>query len=191
MSLSVALNTARASLLATARQLSVSSRNIGGADDPAYTRKSADSTTTPDGGARVITIARSTDAGIFARVLGFRSTGTASQAVLDGLERLHDTVGDTDSLTSPAARIGALSQALTAQANAPSSRSLAQATVTAAQATAAALNNATATVTTIRTDADKAMATSVGDINDLLARLTEVNAAAVKGTFIGEDVSDL
>ena len=191
MSLIVALNTARSSLANTAKQLAVSGRNITGANDPNYTRKSADTVTSADGGAHIISIARATDSGIFARVLGAKSSTTARQAVLDGLERLQDTVGDTDAGTSPAARIAALSQALQTAANSPSDRSLAQAAVTAAQAAASTLNSATATVTSIRTDADTAMAASVAKINDLLAKFTDLNAAVVRGTFTGDDVTDL
>jgi len=49
VSLALALNAARSSLLTTAKQLAVSSRNIAGADDATYTRKSTAPVTNADG----------------------------------------------------------------------------------------------------------------------------------------------
>lgn len=191
MDLSVALNTARSSLLTTAKQLAISGRNIAGANDPGYTRKIADPSTTDDGSAQILTIARAADLGLFRRVVGATSAAGGSQAILDGLNRLQETVGDTTSDTSPAARLNALATAIQAEANAPSDQSLARATVTAAKGVVSSLAGATATVTSVRTTADQDMAASVSHINQLLSQFTELNAAAVRGTHVGDDVTDV
>ena len=188
MSLSVALNSARSSLLATAKQIAVSGRNITGANDPNYTRKIALPTVAADGSVTV-SVSRATDLALFYRMLGSNSAATGQQALLDGLNRLQDSVGDSADGTSPASLIGALSDALQAEANAPTDRNLAQATVTAAQAVVSSLNSASRTVQAVRNDADAAMATSVGKINDLLGQFQKLNDSIVHGTTAGEDVS--
>jgi flagellar hook-associated protein 1 FlgK len=191
MSLAIALSNARSSLLTTAKQIAVSGRNIASADDPGYTRKIAQPTTGGNGSVAILAITRATDLGLIQRVLAANSSATGQQAVLDGLDRLQETIGDTSSDTSPAARMATLASALQTQLNSPADRSLAQVTVAAAQSVVTSLANATSTVMSIRIDADAGMVTSVGRVNDLLGQLTTLNAAAVRGTFSGEDVTPL
>lgn len=191
MSLSVALSNARSSLASTAKQIAVSGRNIAGADDPTYTRKIATPTTGVNGSVAVLSITRATDLGLIQRVLAANASASGEKALLDGLDRLAETVGDTNSTNSPAARIAALSSALEAQLNMPSDRSLAQATVTAAEGVVSTLANATSIVTAIRNEADDAIGASVDRVNGLLSRLADLNAAAMRGTFTGDDVSSV
>lgn len=190
MSLAVALNTARTSLMSTAKQIAVSGSNIAGADDPNRTRKIAQPTTDADGSVRIVSVTRATDLPLFYRLLGSKSVNAGSRALVDGLERLQDTVGDTADGTSPAARIAALVTALQAEANAPGDRNLAQASVTAAQAVATSLSGASQTVQTVRNDTDAAIAASVGRLNDLLGQFAVVNSTVVRQTIAGEDVTD-
>jgi len=189
MSLSVALNTARASLLSTATQISVSGSNIANANDASRTRKIAQTTTTAGGGSAV-TITRAGSTTLLARLLGTQSGTATAKAIADGLDRLHQTVGDTGDNMSPAARAAALQTALTAYANDPSDNALAQSVVSAAQSLTTTLNSATATVTTVRNDADTAMAQSVDDLSDLLSQLEEVNQTVLARTRTGEDTTD-
>lgn len=190
MSLSVALNTARQALQTTATQIAVSGSNIASADDPTRSRKIAAPTVDASGSSHVLTITRATNNSILTQYLGANSSSSASQALLDGLNRLQDTVGDTADGTSPAARIAALSSALQAYANAPSDASLGQAAVSAAQSVAGALNSASQTVTAVRNDADSAMASSVDTLNSLLAKFETLNQRAVSETQTGQDATD-
>jgi flagellar hook-associated protein 1 FlgK len=189
MSLGVALTNARASLQTTAKQIDISGRNIAGADDPNYTRKIAQATQLANGSTGVAAVTRAVDFGLIQRVLASNSSTTAQQAVLDAVDRLHETIGDTNSGTSPAARTLALAGALQAQANSPADRSLAPATVAAAEALVTSLAGATETVMSTRIDADVAMATSVDRINDLLGQLAALNTSVVHGTISGQDVT--
>ncbi len=190
MSLSVALNTARQALQTTATQIAVSSSNISNADDPTRSRKIAIPTVDPSGSSHIQTITRATNDSILTQYLGASSQSAGSQALLDGLNRLQDTVGDTADGTSPAARIAALASALQTYANAPSDASLGQAAVTAAQSVATSLNSASQTVTAVRNDADAAMAGSVDRLNGLLAQFQTLNQTAVNETFAGQDATD-
>ncbi len=190
MSLSVALNTARQALQTTATQIAVSGSNIANADDPTASRKITTPVVDATGSSHIQTITRATNDSILAQFLGANSNTASSQALLDGLNRLQDTVGDTADSTSPAARIAALSSALQAYANAPSDASLGQAAVSAAQSVASALSSASQTATAVRNDADSAMKASVDNLNSLLSQFQSLNDRAVTLTNTGQDATD-
>ncbi|MGO4707443.1 flagellar hook-associated protein FlgK [Microvirga sp. 2MCAF38] len=188
MGLSLALNTARSSLLASSAQMAVVSRNTAGATDPAYSRKIA-SLVTGGGSARVV-VSRATDTALFYKMLATTSGAAGQQAMLAGLDKLKQTVGDTALNTSPAARIGALNAALQHYSKEPDNLILAQAAVSRAKELATSLNEATATIQKTRAEADAGIADSVAKINDLLSQFQVVNQTVVKGTASGIDVSD-
>ena len=190
MSLSLAFNTSRSSLLTTSTQLAVSSRNVAGAGDPSISRKIAVTTTAVDGSTRVVTISRATGTALFDRMLGSTSVSAGQVALLEGLTRLQQTVGDTEDTTSPAAQLGVFENALASAANTPDSTILAQAAVTAAQDLATALNSATDVVQKVRSDADSQIAISVAKINDLLTQFQTENNTVIKGTVNGADITD-
>lgn len=190
MSLSLAFNTARSSLMATSSLIDASTRNIAGASDPTYSRKIATTTTTADGSARMVSLSRATDLPLYYRMLSATSQTADRQALLDGLNQLETTVGDPESDSSPAAKLGALQNALTQYANSPDEPALASSVLSAAKDLAGTLNSASAAVLDTREDADASMADSVSRINDLLAQFQVQNDAVVKGTVKGLDVTD-
>ena len=108
MSLSVAYNTARSSLQASQSQMAVVSRNTSGASDPNYSRKIAVLTTT--GGVARITVLRASDQALLTKMLETTSDSATQKALLEGLQKLSQTIGDTELDQSPAARVGALEQ---------------------------------------------------------------------------------
>lgn len=190
MSLSVAFNAARSSLFSTSSQIETTARNISGAGQAGTSRKLAITTTMGDGGATVISVSRASDNALFTRMLTATSHTADKQALLNGLERLQTTVGDPESDASPAARLGALSDALAQYANMPDDPSIAGEVVVKAQYLATSLNTAADAVHKVRTDADTAMARSVSRVNDLLKQFEVENTTVVRGTAIGADVTD-
>lgn len=190
MSLTAAFNTARSSLQNTSTRLSVSASNVAAADSASASRKIAVVTTTGDGGAKVVSITRATDSALFDKMLSSTSSSAQLAAIDDGLTVLQQTVGDTESETSPAALLGTFSDALTAASNAPDDAALAAAAVSAAQDLALSLNDASDAVQEVRSDADAAIAASVSNVNDLLKQFQAANDAVVKGTALGTDVTD-
>ncbi|UOK72729.1 flagellar hook-associated protein FlgK [Ancylobacter polymorphus] len=190
MSLSLAFNTARASLAATSTQIETTTRNIANAGQPGSSRKIAVTTTEATGGAYVVTVSRASDGPLYTRMLGATSNAADRQAVLDGLDRLRTGMGDVTGDNSPAARLGALGDALAQFANAPDDPALGARTVTMAQDLATTLNSAAATVRTVRSEADSGMARSVARVNDLLKQFAAENDTVVRGTGAGRDVSD-
>lgn len=195
MSLSVALQVAQSALSARQTQMATVSRNVAGAQDAGYTRKSVilstvTSSSGQPGGVRVDGISRTTDAGLYATLLRSTSVGTAQQALLDGLTTMATTVGDTELELSPAAQLGVLKTALQTAASDPNDTILAQDLLSAARDMALSLNQASETVQGVRADADAAIADSVDQINKLLGQLEALNSVIVRGTQSGADVTD-
>ena len=190
MSLSLALNSAQSSLSVTSQQTAITARNITGANDPAYARKSADLATTGLGSVTIASIGRAQDQALYARMLEATSDAAARTAHLDGLERLAQTVGDPQDDRSVAGALGAFRNALQMHADGPSDPILAAEVLGRAHDLAGRLNDAARTVQDARATADGEMATSVDRINDLLARFETVNRAVVVGTAAGSDVTD-
>lgn len=188
MGLSLALNTARSSILASSSQMAVVSRNTAGASDPTYSRKIA--TLVAGGGAARVVVQRAADSALFYKMLETTSDTVKQQAVLEGIDKLKHTVGDSSLNQSSAARIGALSAALEQYANKPDDPILARAVVARANELVTMLNDATATIQRTRQEADASIAGSVARVNDLLSQFKSVNDAVVKGTASGIDVSD-
>lgn len=191
MSLTAALDSARASLMASGIQSSTISRNIAGASATGYSRKIAVLDNLPNAGVYVAAIQRAASSGLYDNVLIATSASAKQSAIHDGLQKISaSTVDDPELGQSPTAQLNKLKQALQQYANAPDNTTLAQAAVTSAKDMATALNEATRTVQTVRQGADADMATSVANINQLLTQFDNVNTAIVKGTITGDDVTD-
>lgn len=191
MSLTAALDSARASLMASGIQSSTISRNIAGASAAGYSRKIAVLDNLPGAGVYVAAIQRAASSGLYNNVLIATSASAKQNAILDGLQKISaSTVDDPEVGQSPTAQLNKLKQALQQYANAPDNTTLAQAAVTSAKDMATALNQATKTVQTVREGADADMATSVANINQLLSQFDKVNTAIVKGTISGDDITD-
>ncbi|MBR0784313.1 flagellar hook-associated protein FlgK [Bradyrhizobium iriomotense] len=191
MSLTAALDSARASLMASGIQSSTISRNIAGASATGYSRKIAVLDNLPGAGVYVAAIQRAASSGLYNNVLTATSSSAKQSAIYDGLQKIATaTVDDTELDQSPTAQLNALKKALQQYANAPDNTTLAQAAVTSAKDMATSLNEATKTVQSVREGADADMATSVANINQLLTQFDKVNNAIVRGTIAGDDVTD-
>ena len=190
MSLTAALNAARSSLSANATQTSLLSRNIAGGNEPHYTRKAANLSSFEGGGVRIDSIGRAADPALMTANLGATSQTAKQQAIVDGLTKLEQTVGDPESDRSPAALIGALRDAMQLHASSPESPTTARSVLAGAQDVAEALRSGSAVAQATRQAADAGMAESVGRINGLLSRLETLNAEIVRGTSTGSDITD-
>ncbi|RXT35489.1 flagellar hook-associated protein FlgK [Bradyrhizobium betae] len=191
MSLTTALDSARASLMASGIQSSTISRNIAGAGATGYSRKIAVLDNLPGAGVYVAAIQRAASSGLYDNVLVATSSSAKQNAIYDGLQKIASaTVDDTELDQSPTAQLNALKKALQQYANAPDNTTLAQAAVTSAKDMATALNQATQAVQSVREGADADMKVSVQNINQLLSQFQSVNTAIVKGTIAGDDITD-
>ncbi|WP_019443817.1 flagellar hook-associated protein FlgK, partial [Brucella canis] len=189
MSLSSALLTAKSSLAATSKQTSVVSRNISGAKDADYSRRTASLVSGPYG-SLYVGISRSADEAMFNRYIQSNSAASASSTLADGLDRLSALYSADNYSGSPSGLIGDLRDALQTYAASPSNSALGDSVVSVAQSLANALNDGTRQVQSLRNDADREIADSVANINDLLAKFEKANQDVVGGTRMGRDVSD-
>ncbi len=189
MSLSSALLTAKSSLAATSKQTSVVSSNIARANDPDYSRRTASLVSGPYG-SLYVGISRSADEALFNRFIQSNSTASSSSILAGGLDRLSSLYSADNYSGSPSALIGDLRDALQTYAASPSNSALGDSVVSTAQSLANALNAGTKQIQSLRNDADREIADSVANINDLLAKFEKVNQEIVGGTRANRDVSD-
>lgn len=189
MSLNAALNSAQLSLSANSKRIAISARNVAGANDPNYSRKLAPLVTFY-GGVVAAGPMRAGDARLYERYLESTAVSAREQALLSGLNRFSETVGDTAAGTSLVGRLGALTDRLTEYANAPADDNLARAAITGAKDLARALNDAAAVVDEVRAGAVSDIHASVDRINTLLKDFERVNTTIVQGTVVGADITD-
>lgn len=195
MSLSVALQVAQSALAARQSESAVISRNIAGAQDPGFSRKSVVlsqiySSNGQSGGVRVDGIVRVTDSALYSSLLSSTSVGSSQDAILNGLTRMSETINDTQLEMSPAAMLGDLQLSLQNFASDPNNTILAQDVLQSAKDMASTLQSGSALVQEVRANADTDMAGSVRQINNLLGQLEDLNTVIVKGTQSGADVTD-
>jgi len=195
MSLSVALKVAQSALAARQTESSVVARNIAGAQDPGYSRKSVllSQTYTDSGqagGLKVDGIGRVTDSALYSSLLQSTSTGTSQESVLAGMTRLAETTGDTQNKMSAAAKLGELKLSLQNFAADPNNAIQAQDVLQASKEMVRTLNSGSTLIQNVRANADADMATSVREINTLLKQLEDLNSVVVNGTQSGADVTD-
>ncbi len=194
MSLSVALRVAQSSLAARQTETAIASQNISGANSSAYSRKSVllSSVVTSSGqsgGVKVSGIGRATNDPLYKTLVQATSVASSQDAILDGIARLAETVGDTSLESSPAAYLGQLQISMQNYASDPNSPIQAQAALDAAKDMANALNDATRLVQSVRASADEDINGSVENINGLLDQLETLNTLIVKGNQSGDDIT--
>ncbi|MBA2125935.1 flagellar hook-associated protein FlgK [Hyphomicrobium methylovorum] len=191
MSLTLSIDTARSSLATTSEQISVVSRNIARVGDANATRKTAQTITGPGVGVSVAGIQRTANSLLFNAYLNSNSSSQAQSAITSSLDRLQNTVDDTDLERSPAALLAKLSAALQTYSGAPQNPAVAASVVSAAKDVSNALNSASATVTSVRQQADADIGASVGRINSLLAQFETLNNQVIRATSGSGDASDV
>ncbi len=189
MNLSSALATARSSLSTVSGQTALVSRNIAGASDPNFARKTAVLITGQDGSSRIAGIARAADLALRTNALYATSGAATQKALSDGYDQLEKLVDDSNGVNSPAAKLSRLTNALQQFAATPNSSTLNNTVVQDAKALASGLNEASSFVQDIRRQADADMVKSVATINSTLAEFQKIDATIVKGAASGADIS--
>lgn len=188
--LTSAINYALSGLSVSTVQSAVTSRNVSSAGDDNYSRRVAEVITLPNGVANATQIIRRTDRQLLDKLLSTNSEASARQVTVDALDRINSLTGDPQEEQSIAAGLGKLQEALRSYGQNPSSPTLARATFEAARDVSQRLNKASTELSTIRTEADKAMAESADRVNNLLNQFKVVNDAIVRGQGTANDLSD-
>lgn len=189
MSLTTALNNAQAIFNNSGTQSSVVSNNIANAGNTDYSRRQA-MLTTDMSGAQVVKIARANEPALQKAFLSSTSSDAAQQSLLKAYTSLQSaTLGGNDNEVAPATYLSNLQTAMQTYASSPSSSTAAQSAVNAAQSLATALNNATTAVQSVRTDADKQIASDVDTLNGLLNQFQTANNAVKSATAASSPTS--
>jgi flagellar hook-associated protein 1 FlgK len=195
MSISASLANALTGLAAAGRAGQVVSSNVANALTEGYARRelelSAQSLGGTGAGVRVEGVTRA----VTQAVLNDRRLADAEVANGDVRlafqQRIEGAVGDPDDGASLSARYAAFESALVAAASRPDSGARLDSVLGAAQDLAATLNNLDATLQAARVEADGAIATEVGRLNDALAGIEALNTQITAFRSAGRDATAL
>jgi flagellar hook-associated protein 1 FlgK len=192
MPLTSSLDTARSSLNVLSERTAVVSRNVANAQNDYASRKIVHTVSGRNGsGVTIASVVRAEDGRLFQNMISSNAAAGRQEAMVDSLDQLNRTIGDIGEEFSPAAAAAALADSLQQYASAPHQGAFGQNAVFKAQDMATSLNQATATVQQTRTNADRAIADSVTNLNTMLSRFQGFNEDIIKGTRVGADVTDL
>jgi flagellar hook-associated protein 1 len=179
MSLGSALATAMAGLRANQAALSIVSSNVGNAQTPGYVTQGTIQvqTLTGDLGASVdvLGVNRQLNQFIQNQLRTETSGGTYADqiaSVLNQLQSVYGTPGEDGTLENAYSNFTTALQALQTTSGSASSQITA---LTAAQALAQQLNASTEGIQTLRSNAEQDINISVGQANDAMAQIAEIN----------------
>ena len=190
MNLSGVLNSARSALDAATAQTALVSRNIAGASDAGYSRKSIETGYGAAGLARA-EIRRAQSPGLAGELVRTTAKAAADSSGLDILTRLRGLFGGIDAELSPGQGIGVLGQTLSAAAADPSDPVMAARAVAAASDLASGIRAMATGVASVRSDIEQALAGHADTLNGLLQRFEGINSRVVNGSHAGADTTDL
>lgn len=201
MSLDIARSIAFSGLSATSVQISVTSSNISNADTTGYTRKAANqSSSITNGvgtGVTVTGITSTVDKLLLKSLISATSdlgAADTTNTYLTSLEKLYGSTSSTDDSstgTSLANSIASLESALSSLASTPSSASLQSNVVSALDDVASQLRETSSGIQKLRSDADKEIASSIGDVNTDLQQIADLNAQIKQTAVAGQSTADL
>ncbi|MBY0226795.1 MAG: flagellar hook-associated protein FlgK [Hyphomicrobium sp.] len=179
MSLGSAWSVGLSGLSTASDQMALVSRNVARAGDVSATRKVGEQVTTATGSVRLAVVGRVANPLLLEGLLSSRSNYAGESVTAAALDRLHLAVLDPKLDQSPAAFIAALDGSLRLLANDPTSQAAASELLGSAHSVAKSLNDATAIISAVRSDADRAIADSVTALNVTLRELEGVNREIV------------
>jgi flagellar hook-associated protein 1 FlgK len=189
MSLTAAIRTAQSSLLNTALQTVVTSRNIAEASNENYSRRDALLVST-DSGARVVSILRATDKKLLWDGLQAYSDSNAQSFLSQGADRLQRLINGVDNATAPATLLSNFEDALQLYSSDASNTLLASSVIDYAKDLADGLNSSSLAIQSYRAEIDQDIEGAVAELNNLLAKFKDVNDEVVQGTIVKADVND-
>ena len=189
MTLSTALRTATSSLAASAKQVSVLSRNIAGVADADYVRRNSTVSTDLYGTVSVKT-QRYVNRTIYDATILANANTTSANIVAAGFNNMIALNGTEEFSHSPAALLGKLQQATEFAAASPAESASLSSMIESARTAANSLNQISKSLLSMKATADKEIGASISKMNDLLDKLHSVNDEIVSRSRIGLEVHD-
>ncbi len=179
MSLTQALSSAVSGLRTTQAGMSLLAGNVANAETPGYVRKTLEQSATAFGdfGSSVRTsgINRALDLYLQRQIRAETAGGGYATSRAQFYERLQQLYGDPAASSSLAATFDDFTNALQALSTTPDDYSARTAAVSAASLMAQKLNNLTAQVQGLRSDAEQGIADAVRSANEALTRIAQIN----------------
>ncbi len=175
MSLSSALNAARAGLTYTSRWAHTTSNNIANANTPGYARRSLLLTTSGLGEPMVRGIAQAVDSSLDRMYRLETARGTRQDVMASGLNLYTTVLGQPESSDSVLSRLTDFRSALGLLSVSPADTALQRAAVSDATELATSLNRAHVGLDQTRRDAETGVANDVVNINETLQRIAQLN----------------
>ncbi|KPL53599.1 hypothetical protein ABB55_16405 [Prosthecomicrobium hirschii] len=199
MVISVASRIAYSGLTAAQVKINVTAANIANADTEGYSVKTAtQSSLVAEGvavGVSVTGVSSKVDRILLRALMTATSELGATETTADYADRLQSLMGslssDDDAGSSIAAAVTSLESAASALATDPSDATAAAEFVLAADAMATQLRSLSASVQSLRGDADADIAATVSETNDALHTIDDLNVAIVAARARGESSADL
>jgi flagellar hook-associated protein 1 FlgK len=190
MSLTLAYEIARGSLMANSTSTSIVSRNIANVDNPDASRKTTATIAAGIGGVRLGTTANAIATSLLDSVISSTSKHRELESIASALDRLGGANNDPQLGLSPASMLSEMQSVLYAAAAEPNSEILQRKVLSVAQSVVATLNGSAALVSQVRNEANSDLAESVQQLESLLGEFERVNEAIVSGTLLGRDITD-
>jgi flagellar hook-associated protein 1 FlgK len=201
VSLDIARLIAFSGISATELQIAVATSNVSNADTPGYTQKTANQASNVTGGigtgVSITGITSNVDRLLLKSLIGATSDlGSANVAnnYMAELQQLYGSAsssGGSTSGTSLANSLASLESALSSLAGTPSSASQQSAVVSALDDVAAQLRETSSGVQNLRANADQDISSAVGNINNDLQQIADLNTEIKKATASGQSTADL
>ncbi|MGR3322019.1 MAG: flagellar hook-associated protein FlgK [Pseudooceanicola sp.] len=180
MSLTSALNAARAGLTSTSRWAQTTSTNIANANTAGYAKRSPLLTTSGLGEPMVRGIARSVDASLD-RLYRTENARTGHQSSLANALSLHAaTLGGTDAADGMLTRLSDFRSAMGLLSVSPSDSALQRAAVSDAEGLAAAINRTHDGLAAATRTAQNGVSSDISQINETLSKIARLNDRIVR-----------
>jgi flagellar hook-associated protein 1 FlgK len=190
MSLTQVLATSLSGLQATQTSLTVVAGNVANAQTPGYIAQSVNQVATSSGdgssSVRVASINRLLDTFVQQQLWTESAGGGYADLRANFYQQLQQIYGQPGSSTTLDSDFNNFTSAVQALSTSPSSYSAQSQTINAAQTLAQQLNSATASIQTLRTQADQGIANDVQQANNAMQQIANINQQLAGG---GEDDS--
>eukprot|EP01037_Dinobryon_pediforme_P027494 gene27494-30400_t len=190
-SLVTAFEYTRSALAQNGERSSLISRNVAGASNANYNRKTMQIVTDQNGLPTPGVITRAVDKLLLSTSLDSSSTAAAADATRAALDQLDPSAADPNNAGSLPTLLTNLQNALQTASATPSNGVSLQSVVSSANALASGLRSASAQVDTQRNQANLGIAAAVKNVNDLLAKYATADAAVQTAKVGGADATDL
>jgi len=195
MSLSVASSIASAAIRANSAAAATVAENIANAATEGYTVKTANRSTTDTAvgysSVTISSVTSSVDQLTLKALIAANADLGAADATSSYLDTYQQSIGTVDDSNGIDDQINDLADSIASLATDPSSDSNKTTVIEDLESLAESLRSTSSTIQETRAAADKDIASTVDEVNDLLNQITEINDAIVSGTAQGSDTATL